>query len=128
MIRQILTTLLCSVTFFLVAFVIPVKAEHPFTTNFVCLTYEHGIEATKYAEAGGLKALFKRSRIDPTFECYKVPLGYAYWAEEIVHTYMVNGVRKAMVKSFDGNGREVYTFGDMKYVRSLMHKPDERGA
>lgn len=48
MIRQVLTTLFCSVTFFLIAFVIPVRAEHPFTTNFVCLTEEAGMVPYAY--------------------------------------------------------------------------------
>lgn len=72
--------------------------------------------------------LMQKAKKEDEFECYLVELGYAYRAVEIVHTYMAVGVRKAMVLSIDGNGREVYTFGVETFVRKLLHLSVERGA
>jgi len=123
---KVLTVLFCAALF--LGLSTAVRAEHAFTTNFVCLTEAAGLEAVKYDEAGAIDALITRASLDPNFECYKVEMGYAYRAMEIVHTYMADGVRKAMVLSLDGRGREVYTFGVETYVRDLLHLADERGA
>lgn len=128
MIRQALTSLFCAALFFLIAFVIPVRAEHPFTTNFVCLTEEAGMVAVRLSEAGAMDKLIQKAKKDKEFQCYWVKLGYAYMAIEIVHTYMAVGVRKVMVLSIDGKGREVYTFGSDTFVRKLLHFSGERGA
>ena len=127
MIRRILTTLFCAVSFFLLVFVIPVRAFDPFTTNFICRTFEAGMVAVKYAEVSEMDALVEKSRSDPEFECSVVDLGYAYWAIELVHTYRAVGVFKGMVLSLDAKGVALYTFWDMDYIRLLLHEPKGRG-
>lgn len=128
MIRQVLTTLLCSVTFFLIAFVIPVQAAHPFTTDFVCLTMEAGMDAAGMDAAGERAAMIQRAKTDAEFDCYMVPLGSPFLFVELVHEYRSDGVPTGLTLAIDIHGDEVYTLGTIDYIDSLLHKAETRGA
>lgn len=128
MIRRAIAIALCSVTFFLIAFVIPVKAGHPFTTNLVCHTFEAGLEAAQYFADRDTETVTQRAKNDNDFACYWVESGYSYWGLELVHQYKVNGQYQGMVRALDADGREVFTFGTMEYIDTLFHRIPDQGA
>lgn len=123
MIRQALTTLICSVTFFLIVFVIPVQAEHmPASVPYVCTSLEDAMETARLQVAEDMETMKRRARTDNDFKCFFFTQRQKIFLIELVHEYTAHGVAKGIVRVRGPNGSDAYTFGTMKFINEYLHE------
>ena len=123
MIRQALTTLFCSVTFFLIAFVIPVSAnDQPAGAPYVCSTWDDAMETARLHAAEDMDAIIDRALADATFNCYFLDNSPPFKVIEVLYEYTAWGVRKGIARVQSPDGTEVYTFATMKFLNQILHQ------
>lgn len=122
MIRQALTTLFCSVTFFLIAFVIPVKAEHITGAPYFCTTMEAAMETTRLQQADTLEVLRDRAESDVDFKCWFDNFNTRFYPVELVYEYVAYDALRGVITALAPDGSLVYLFGTMKYIDELLHQ------
>lgn len=121
MIRQALTTLICSVTFFLIAFVIPVQAGHPASAPYFCTTVEAATETTRLQKALRMDELRTKAMSDSDFKCWFNESNVKFYPIELVYAYKVEGVSRGFITAYAPDRTIVYLFATMDFINWLLH-------
>ncbi len=114
---RILTTL-----FFLMAFVIPVQAEHPASSLYFCTTMDAAMETVRFRKARDTDTLIDKALYDENFKCWFRNTLATFTPVELVHQYRAYDVNHGVVRAIAPDGVEVFLFGTMQFINRLMHQ------